>query len=411
MITLVQEASKQPRRHAVTMRRYLLALVVLMAPLGGACSHLPALRGFRDEGARPVTPAHFRAQRIRIEGGVGPDYYLAPQDRFSDVRPYAVIDIGGSNPVFSWRRFGPNWEDPSDTEKPFGWHDSTGAPMPEPLARMNVPRRDSVRMWAIQFSAPVAFHLLWDPLSANAPIINTDYEFGGEVAARAALTYRAELRGSFYIGHISTHIGDEYTLAAREDSRGTPFPRINVSYEPTRLALGIRRYGPLGDERYAKFPKWHVDVVGNLESSCIPGFCGTNPYYNVEPAENDGYPVPLTNERLEGSITVAGSITRRVRAHRPAETRIPGDFHFAVLAGAHNVFPYRPDMGLPAQPMLKGNYAPVVNAVLGMGFQRANIGTIPAAAYLRYYRGPNPYGQLRNQRDFSLLSIGLTLSR
>lgn len=389
--------------------RVIAMFIAIGTPLG-ACS--TSLQGFRDEGARPVTAAHYRAQRMRIEGGWGPPYYLAPQDKFQDTRPYAMVDIGYANPLLSWRRFPPNWSDPAEREKPFGWYNrTTRQPMQEVLRNDPGVRPDSARMWAGQISLPVAFHLFWDPISDNAPIVDTDYEFGGEIAVRAALTYKDEIRSSIYAGHISTHIGDEYTIAARSDPRQLPFPRINVSYEPLRVALGYRHYGPTGDNRYASFPLWRLDVVGNLESSCLPGLCGSNPYYNVEPTESDGYPVPLTKEHIEGSLSVEGSVTRGFCDNQYSTTRIPGDVHFAILLGVQNVFPYRPDAGLPVKPVVDGEYAPVLNAVLGWGFRRPNIGTLPATAYIRYYRGPNPYGQLRNQRDFSLVSVGLTLSR
>lgn len=388
-----------------------LTVALIFASVGAASACSPRLHAFRDEAARPVTPAHHRAQRMRIEGGWGPGYYLATEDPFEDSRPYAIIDIGYANPLLSWRRFEPNWSDPAAGQKPFGWHDpTTGYPLPELPAGVTRPPTDSARMVAIQFSLPVAFHLLWDPFSSNAPIVNTDYEFGGEIAARLALSYREELRASVYGGHISTHIGDEYTISARADPRDTPFPRINVSYEPIRLAVGYRRYGPAGDTLYASYPTWRFDVVGNLESSCIPFACGTEPFYNVEPSEADDYPVPLTEEALEGSITFAYSRTRTLGGDGMPSTRIPGDIHAALLLGAQAAFPYAPAAGPAAAPVLGVDHAPAVNAVVGWGFERPNVQTLPATIYLRGYAGPNPYGQLRNQKDFWLIAAGLTFS-
>jgi hypothetical protein len=382
-----------------------------------ACTHSP--RGFRDEGARPITPAHYRAQRMRVEAGQGTGYYLADSatrdvgSLFGGRRIFAVIDVGYANPLLSVRRFGYTEEDGGDVERPFGWHDrASGDACDRDKPQLCV--RDSLPQWAIQFNLPVAFHLLWDPFSPNAPIVDTDYEFGGEIAFRRTMPNRQELLASAYWGHISTHIGDEYTIAARSDYTRAPFPRINVSYEPWRLALGHRVNGPAGDTTYGEHPRWRLDVVADVEGSCLPGLCGDNPYYNTELSENHNYLVPATNEGVEPSLTLSYHRTRKIRldsVRAKYERRIPGTKFGSVMFGARRVFPYRPDLGPASRPVIPSDYQFMVNAVAGVEFQRPTRRTLPTAWYLRYYRGPNPYGQLRNERRFWLASTGLTLSR
>src|SRR5262245_2389891 len=93
----------------ISMRASLFIAVVLTIVCSGC-----ATRGLYDENARPVTPVHYRAQRMRVEGGYGPAYYLADTSgslRIGTRRPYAVIDVGYANPLWSWMNRRPNWAD------------------------------------------------------------------------------------------------------------------------------------------------------------------------------------------------------------------------------------------------------------------------------------------------------------
>jgi hypothetical protein len=49
-----------------------------------------------------------------------------------------------------------------------------------------------------------------------------------------------------------------------------------------------------------------------------------------------------------------------------------------------------------------------VNATIGYRFPTGLArGASDAEVYLRGYRGPNPYGQLRNQPHFSFVGVGM----
>lgn len=367
-----------------------------------------------------------------MEGGYGPGYYLADESggfRLGDQRPYAVIDVGYANPLWSWTNRTQNWADGAEVERPLGMLDADGCAV---VSVVENPDCEGARGpaakpgWIAQLSLPVAFHLLWDPFTHNAPIVNTDYEFGAEVALRRAITQQQEVLGSLYLGHISTHVGDEYTIHAV--GQATPFPRVNVSYEPMRVAAAWRRFGEPAGDSWGGFPRSRFELVGNIESSCWPLMCGTEPYYDVQPSESDGYTVPMTREGIEGSIGIVHSwletgcalgspvltslvgckpITFR-QAHK---TRIPAERFAGILLGWQNVFPYDPENGPATAPTIRSKPKPVLNVVVGRSFQRPVSNALRAAWYLRYYRGPNPYGQLRNEAEFNLVSGGLTFSR
>ncbi len=90
----------------------------------------------------------------------------------------------------------------------------------------------------LDFFLDASAHMLLDFNTLSSDVINTDFRIGGGVAMRLPDKLKNfSLLSKFF--HESTHIGDEYTLAA---SRDTSFHRYNVSYEALELYLAGDHY-------------------------------------------------------------------------------------------------------------------------------------------------------------------------
>jgi hypothetical protein len=90
----------------------------------------------------------------------------------------------------------------------------------------------------VDFFLDASAHMLLDFNTLSSDVINTDFRIGGGAAMRLPGKLKNfSLLSKFF--HESTHIGDEYTLAA---SRDTSFHRYNVSYEAFELYLAGDNY-------------------------------------------------------------------------------------------------------------------------------------------------------------------------
>jgi hypothetical protein len=90
----------------------------------------------------------------------------------------------------------------------------------------------------IDFFLDASAHMLLDFNTLSSDVINTDFRLGGGIAMRLPHKLKnLSLLSKFF--HESTHIGDEYTLAAAID---TSFHRYNVSYEAVELYLAGDHY-------------------------------------------------------------------------------------------------------------------------------------------------------------------------
>jgi hypothetical protein len=97
--------------------------------------------------------------------------------------------------------------------------------------------------WGVGLWTPVAFHMIEDFKDESAPIVDTDYRFGSMVKFEYGLSDSSWLSVRYVPwAHESTHLGDEYTIAA---SRQPGFERINVSYEYQEYGISYERsFGP-----------------------------------------------------------------------------------------------------------------------------------------------------------------------
>jgi hypothetical protein len=97
--------------------------------------------------------------------------------------------------------------------------------------------------WSFGAMLPISVHVLEDMFDpVTAPVINTDYRFGGpRFAVMRQLSDTGFVR-NFSVSwlpwfHECTHLGDEITLYRKDAD--LPITRINVSYEFTDLQLTL----------------------------------------------------------------------------------------------------------------------------------------------------------------------------
>ena len=373
-----------PHRRA----RRAVVVAALLAAQGGCAGH----SFLRDEGARTVPEADYRAALMRVELAQGKGYYLANALRdsgqlYGNPRRYLIVDAGHATPVFALS------SKPllDDVTKPYDARN--GVP---PVVR-GTDRRGQA---TVQFTIPVAFHLFWDPFTFNEPIINTDYTFGFDLSGRTALREGTEQRAGVYWGHVSTHLGDEYVISGRSIP-GAKFPRINVSYFPWRANASHRRYFDVIPGFSARS---YLQLAGQLERSCL--VCNDTGYYYTFRGETQGLTIPLIRPGLEWTVTGDWHLltfTAPATESTSIETVEPPSVDVGFLVGQRRIFPY-------LNPDSAQHYGLATNATVGYRFP---VGTSRASnyteVYLRWYRGPNPYGQLRNQKDFYLYSLGLKI--
>ena len=369
----------------------MLVIVTLVGGVSGV-NGCAAHSFLRDEGVRNVAEADFRAPLMRVELAHGKGYYLAndgrnPADAYGKPRQYLLVDVGYANAVAAFST-------KSLRQEPFVPYAACNDAPPA------IPGEDFRCQKTVQFTIPVAFYLFWDPFSSNAPIVNTDYTFGFDLSGRMALWRGTEQRAGVYWGHISTHVGDEYTISARAVP-GASFPRVNVSYFPWRVNLGNRWYfgAPKGSGARS-----YVQLAGMIEGSCL-GQCTDTGYYSIDLSETDGARLPIIPNGQEWTLTADWRRLKVWQQNVPPNlaSAEPASWNVGFLLGGRRVFPY-------LNPDSADHYALATNLSVGYVFPVARGTRVTRTeVYVRAYHGPNPYGQLRNQKSFYLYGIGAKL--
>jgi hypothetical protein len=373
-----------------------LACCMYAIVLCTACGTFPFHSFARDQLTRPTSGADYQDPGVvRVEvTAPAKGYYLSSSARaagepFGNYRSYLLVNVGNANPVFAVSTV--DVADPSNfnPEAPYARCGSS-------VAAPGVPRCPLT----MELSVPVAFHLFWDAFTSDAPIVDTDYMFGGDLTGRISLVANHEQRFRAYWGHISTHVGDEYLNGARRDPI-LKFPRINPSYFPWRLGLNDRWYY---HRTYTSAFDSYVQGGFQVEGSCLWP-CDTIGYYQADATQTAGLDVPVIPNGVEWSATVDWRWYTGSPAPGPFAGQLrPDSWDVSILGGRRRVFPY---LG-PHPP--DHDYQRVVNLIAGYTWSTGTAAN-PAFAqlYARFYFGPNPYGQLRNQRDFNFAALGLRL--
>jgi hypothetical protein len=349
----------------------------------------PRIRWLSESGARTTRVSNLSEPTMRVELARAPGYYLAasgraPNEAYGKARQYLLVDVGYANPVvaISTKPLDP------DPDAPYkACNEEPGL----------TSKSDYRCQRTLQLTLPVAFHLYWDAFSDNAPILDTDYTFGFDLSGRTAIWRNTEQRVGVYWGHISTHIGDEYTIAARAAGNRFPFDRVNVSYWPARVNASTRWYRP-GNVGARSF----IQLAAEAEHSCFPGLgCSSEDYYQLFPGEADPRRVPLIGPGTEGSVSLEGRhyVRRSTSGGITNDTTRPGAIAWGMSVARRRVFPYGLDPGRA--------WVPSVDVIAGYAVGvRPFAGARRVLLYSRFYSGPNPYGQFRNQRNYHFVGVG-----
>jgi hypothetical protein len=226
---------------------------------------------------------------------------------------------------------------------------------------------------------PVGFHMVEDFKDPSAPIINTDYRFGASFKYMRGLGNRWSLGFKLEpFGHESTHLGDEYSLAARREYED--FYRVNVSYEFWDFAVHAAK------ERDADAWRLQGGVVG---------LWGDNGFYSYDLSETGGRELTLSNRRFEPYFDLE---------------RLPrrgwlGSWNWFLSLDLRDKIVYgyfRESRDEKEERQLS------LNLMLGLmpaerTFDQRGISDF----FIRFYYGVNPNGQFRSEKDYFLIGIGL----
>lgn len=237
--------------------------------------------------------------------------------------------------------------------------------------------------WGIGLWMPINFHMVEDFKDDSNPIINTDYRFSGMVKFQKGISESSRVGARFQFGHESTHLGDEFSLAARRTK--PDFERINVSYEYWEYGGSFEK--DVGENyftfRHGGIGLWKPDK----------GF------YSDTLLEPNSRTIARSKRNFEPSFGL-----QWIYDHKIAGS---GWGPFASLDVRHKtIYDYnKPSRDVSEDKQVSWN---ILIGVRRTGAKRYQKG-IPEL-FFRFYHGVNPNGQFRNQRDYSLLGFGVHFS-
>ena len=221
--------------------------------------------------------------------------------------------------------------------------------------------------------------MIEDFVDDSAPIINTDYRFGGMLKIQRGFSKQRWLGLRLFFGHESTHLGDEFSLAG-EQAFPDSFERIDVSWE--FVDFGIL-FEAIAD------PIWSVQAG-------FTHIIGTS-YYNVDASSATksaaGTVTPSTNQM---DPYIGFDLEREFRNKVGAYMSVEGRWR--------SVYDYhKPNPESAEKRQLS------VNLVIGVRKSGSGDAIGRASPFVRVYYGVNPHGQFRNQNDYTEFGIGLRL--
>ena len=241
----------------------------------------------------------------------------------------------------------------------------------------NVPLQKG--QWGFGAWVPISFHMIEDFKDDSNPILNTDYRFAGSFKAQYGVADNWRVGAKVQAGHESTHLGDEFSIAAERRQPGT-FQRVNVSYEYWEYGVSLE-----GNRGLNQFTVRHGGI-GLLDNA--KGF------YAAQLLFPDASLVTPTTRNFEPSFGFEWKLRaddgNKWRPFASLDTRLKTIYNYAKPS------PTAPDDWQPSFNFLAGIYR------TGSYLQRGQ-----PHFYFRVYHGVNPAGQFRSQRDYLLLGAGL----
>ena len=232
--------------------------------------------------------------------------------------------------------------------------------------------------WGMGLWIPVSFHMIEDHKDESAPIVDTDYRFGMMAKFQYGLSDESWLGVRFVPwAHESTHLGDEYTILAQQTFPDS-FERVNPSFEYYEYGVSYERmfggnmltlrHGGIqlhGDDGY-----YSDHLIGETEPTLTPSEKNFEPSFGVEVR---GW--PMGNRDWFVSLDLRHKLAYNF--HRPAGEEESKHWSYSLAVGR----------AIPEQSNNR----------------------IPLRDYFFYwYKGVNPFGQLREQSDFWFAGIGWT---
>ena len=231
---------------------------------------------------------------------------------------------------------------------------------------------------------PIDFHMIEDFRDESAPIVNTDYRFGAMLKFRRGFTNKRWVAARLHFGHESTHLGDEFSIRAAQ--RLPNFERINVSWE--YLDAGV-------------LYEWHI---GQQAWNARGGVTMTVPfgdsYYQTGPGTVTESRIGPVTESKNWYDPYGGLEWKRegLLFNETFDVYASGELRWRTVYNYHKS---SADQSEERQPS--------VNLIAGIKKTGTGRGIGRASPFIRFYRGVNPHGQFRNQKDYTEMGIGVRL--
>ena len=289
---------------------------------------------------------------------------LAWADRFDfqveddDPRRVWEIDLGAELPVLGWE------------------------------SRRAINGRVPAGAFGIGLWIPIDFHMIEDFVDSSSPIINTDYRFGAMLKLQYGLGTDRWLGVRTFVGHESTHLGDEFSVVGQREFP-TTFERINVSWE------------------FVDVTALYEAGAGSMFYSLRAGFTYSlkDSYYGTDAesiTESPIGPVTASSNRVDPHAGVEAEWEELI-----AGGSGPGWGPYVSLeARWRSIYDYH-----KSDPEADEERQLSLNFILGLRKAGAGGGLARVSPFVRLYHGVNPHGQFRNQSDFTVIGVGLRLTR
>jgi Protein of unknown function (DUF1207) len=239
--------------------------------------------------------------------------------------------------------------------------------------------------WGWGVWIPIDFHMIEDFRDESAPIVNTDYRFGAMFKFRRGLPNQRWIAARIHVGHESTHLGDEFSINAAPAT----FERINVSWE--YLDVGALYEWQVGQRGWT--------ARGGVTTTLPFG----KSYYQTGPGSVTSSSIGPVTESKNWFDPYAGLEFKRegLLFNETFDFYASGELRWRSVYDYHKSDPDQSEERQASVNLIAG--IKKTGAGRGIGGR--------ASPFVRLYRGVNPHGQFRNQKDFTEIGIGVRLVR
>lgn len=245
---------------------------------------------------------------------------------------------------------------------------------------------------------PVSVHVLedmWGP--ETAPVINTDYRFGGpRISGYLMLNQAKFLKNISFswltIFHECTHLGDEIVIYRKDEN--FPITRINVSYEYTEFQLTLNDPGL---------------IEGNAFSLRLGGLIRISDrglgWYSARPGIETDSSINLTKSKNKTEYYCQLNI-QRSKGFLASESAIHV-FSMEARSRVRYGYPiYTNKTGVWEAKEIKESNELCLNIYSGYNFKSKKRNS-SLGLFLHAYWGLNPYGQLRNYPSYPFYGLSM----